>query len=224
MQENHRSHQLVIDAAEAIVRSTGGFDNKQGVAVNKKVTGVQMPVRVVSRNDKQLADRVLKHYEADHSILVLYLVGKSKDELLPLLAPLMARAKGEDREDDIKLLTYHASKGLQAKAVFLIGDCEMTTSSPYKNQVYQQAGMSVEGDPKPFDTAQCQEALRTAYVAITRAITYCYWYINKDDNRGAAMEKATRHIDPALPCWSLPVAMKTEAPAKPKHRKTRFRR
>jgi len=224
MQENHRSHQLVIDAAEAIVRSTGGFDNKQGVAVNEKVTGAQVPVRVVGRNDKQLADRALKHYEAGHSILVLYRVGKSKEEVLPLLAPLISRAKREDRENDIKLLTYHASKGLQAKAVFLIGDCEMTTSSPYKNQVYQQAGMSVEDDPKPFDTAQCQEALRTAYVAITRAITYCYWYINKDDNRGTAMEKATRHIDPALPCWSLPVAVKTEAPAKPKHRKTRFRR
>lgn len=33
------------------------------------------------------------------------------------------------------------------------------------------------GDPCGYDTAQGEEALRTAYVAITRSITYCYWYL-----------------------------------------------
>lgn len=115
---------------------------------------------------------------------------------------LIQRSKEEGREEELKLLTYHASKGLQADAVFLLGDCEMTTTSPFKNDIFRQAEMG-GNDPCGYDTSQRHEALRTSYVAITRAITYCYWYADRKEGKVRAFEKASRHVDQSLDCWDV---------------------
>lgn len=54
-----------------------------------------------------------------------------------------------------------------------------------------------------YDTSQRQEALRTAYVAVTRAVTYCYWYVDRKEGKTRAFEKASRHVDPLLDCWDV---------------------
>lgn len=202
MQENHRSHQWVIDAAEAIVKRTGGFNNKQGKAANPRVIGNKVPVQMRDLSYIHLCETAQAHYEAGRSILVLYRVGRTKEVVEKNLAGLINQAKKDDREDDLKLLTYHASKGLQADAVFLLGDCEMTTSSPFKNDIFRQAKMG-GADPCGFDTSQRSEALRTAYVAITRAVTYCYWYVDRKEGKVRAYEKASRHVDKSLDCWDV---------------------
>lgn len=202
MQENHRSHQWVVDAAESIVKKTPGFKNKHGLAVNKAVISNQVPVRVGESDDKHFAEMAERHYEAGHSILVLYRKRDTKKEAEKTLAQVIQRARDEKQSKKIKLLTYHSSKGLQADAVFLLGDCEVTNSSPSKNDFYAQACMGKPGDPCGYDTAQQQEALRTAYVAITRAVTYCYWYISWDE-KVPASEKASRHIVANEPFWSI---------------------
>ena len=69
------------------------------------------------------------------------------------------------------------AKGLEADAVFLIGDCVHMTDSLYKNQAYIAAGLGADNDITPFDTAQRHEILRLAYVAITRAARQCFWFI-----------------------------------------------
>ncbi|RMS89819.1 Helicase IV [Pseudomonas coronafaciens pv. oryzae] len=202
MQENHRSHQMVIDAAEEIVKRTpGGVPNKQGVAKNNSVMGHQVPVEVRELNWKQIAADVEQHYHAGDSILVLTRSNSVKDEARDELEELLDRARIEKRSSQIKFLTYHSAKGLQAKAVFLLGDCDLKTSSPSKNDLYAQAGLNRIGDPCGYDTAQGEEALRTAYVAITRAITYCYWYL--DDESRPAIQRASRHIKSAQPYWNV---------------------
>ncbi|MFJ3008300.1 3'-5' exonuclease [Pseudomonas fluorescens] len=100
--------------------------------------------------------------------MVLYRKRATKKDAKKHLADTTERAPIEKRSKKINFLTYHASKGLQADAVFLLGDCEITSSSPSKNDFYAQAGMSDPTDPCGYDTAQQQEALRTAYVAISR--------------------------------------------------------
>ncbi len=97
-------------------------------------------------------------------------------------------------ERRLKQLTYHSAKGLQADAVFLLGDCQHLTSSPYKNQVYRMAGLGKEGDPEPYDTAQKDEILRLAYVGITRAVTHCYWYLENPEAHGPNVPKASERI------------------------------
>jgi ATP-dependent exoDNAse (exonuclease V) beta subunit len=105
---------------------------------------------------------VERHYDAGHSILVLYRKRDTKREAKDKLTHIIQRARDEKRSKKIKFLTYHSSKGLQADAVFLLGDCEATTSSPSRNDFYAQAGMGSSNDPCGYDTAQQQEALRTA--------------------------------------------------------------
>ena len=122
---------------------------------------------------------------------------KSSDKLLiekdiQSVVNVDSRLAPEDRR--LKQLTYHSSKGLQADAVFLLGDCQHLTSSPYKNQVYRMAGLGKDGEPDPYDVAQKDEILRLAYVGITRAVTHCYWYLESQDAQGPNMPKASDRI------------------------------
>ena len=217
MQDNHRSHQMVIDAAEEIVKRTpGGIPGKRGAAKNQAVAEHQVPVEVREMDWNQIAADVERHYDAGDSILVLTRSNSLKEEARDALEDLRERARLERRSDQIKFLTYHSAKGLQAKAVFLLGDCDLKTSSPSKNDLYAQAGLNRPGDPCGYDTSQGEEALRTAYVAITRAITYCYWYL--DDGAKPAIERASRHIDSAQPYWNRVNAPVPVAASKPKRR------
>jgi superfamily I DNA/RNA helicase len=95
----------------------------------------------------------------------------------------------------LKQLTYHSAKGLQADAVFLLGDCQHVTSSPYKNQVYRMAGLGKAGDSEPYDNAQKDEVLRLAYVGITRAVSHCYWYVEKPEGQALNVPKASERVD-----------------------------
>jgi superfamily I DNA/RNA helicase len=202
MQENHRSHQMVVDAAEAIVNQTPGFDNKHGIAVNKRVIGNQVPVEVREVDWAHLVEMAEHHYDSGRSILVLYRKRDTKADAQTKLRNVLERARTDKRGKAIKFLTYHSSKGLQADAVFLLGDCEVTTSSPSKNDFYTQAGMAGPGDEYGYDKAQQHEALRTAYVAITRAVTYCYWYISWEE-KVPASEKASRYIKGREAYWNV---------------------
>lgn len=219
MQENHRSHQMVIDAAEEIVRRTpGGVPGKRGIAKNSSVTGHQVPVEVRDMDWKQIAADVERHYDAGHSILILTRSNSVKEDARDALEDLRERARLEKRSSQMDFLTYHSAKGLQAQAVFLLGDCDLKTSSPSKNDLYTQAGLNRPGDPCGYDTSQGEEALRTAYVAITRAITYCYWYL--DDDSKPAIQRASRYINATQPYWNrinapVPVsASKAKTPSK----------
>ncbi|MCF5498399.1 DNA helicase UvrD, partial [Pseudomonas syringae] len=74
--------------------------------------------------------------------------------------------------------------------------CQHLTVQPYKNQVYRLAGLGDAHDLQPFDTAQKDEVLRLAYVAITRSARHCYWYIDESANTGDStqMPKASDRI------------------------------
>lgn len=195
LQQNYRSHQYIIDAAEHIVRNTPGIDGKQAVAAGPAKNG-PIPVEVRNRDDEGLSTLAREHYERGETVMVLYRRSADKDELLNSSFSTLYREDQRLPEKDrrIKLLTYHKSKGLEAHAVFLIGDCVYMKSSPFKNQAYLCAKLGVKGDPSPYDTSQKQELLRLAYVAITRSERHCYWYINPPQANAAAKPKASAHI------------------------------
>ncbi|MDB6141502.1 MAG: helicase UvrD [Pseudomonas sp.] len=187
LSDNFRSHQHIIDAAEHIVRAApaiAGKKAKAGGAVQEL-----LPVTVLDRDDDELTERLIQHYNDGDSILLLYRKSSEKAKLSDGLQALVNQDSGLPVEARrFKQLTYHSSKGLQADAVFLLGDCQHLTQSPYKNQVYRMAGLGKDGDADPFDLAQKDEILRLAYVAITRAVRHCYWYI---DGSAAGSDNAT---------------------------------
>lgn len=198
LSDNYRSHQHIIDAAEHIVRAAPAIAGKKAKASGEPKP--LHPVNVLERDDEALSQRLAEHYRRGDSILMLY--RKSSDKLLiekhihPLLnvdssLPYNARR--------LKQLTYHSAKGLQADAVFLLGDCQHLTSSPYKNQVYRMAGLGKSGDSEPYDTAQKDEILRLAYVGITRAVSHCYWYVEPQETQAVNMPRASDRVAKGKP-------------------------
>ncbi|MEE4816752.1 UvrD-helicase domain-containing protein [Pseudomonas alliivorans] len=195
LSENYRSHQHIIDAAEHIVRAAPAIPGKKARASGAPQE--LLPVSVRDRDEDELAERVAEHYNDGDSILLLYRKGSEKARFSQRLQALIdtdAMHGAQGRR--IKTLTYHSSKGLQADAVFLLGDCQHLTVSPYKNQVYRLAGLGDANDLQPFDSAQKDEVLRLAYVAITRAARHCHWYV--EDSAGGAdsvqMPKASDRV------------------------------
>ncbi|MCF4996783.1 AAA family ATPase [Pseudomonas syringae] len=198
LSDNYRSHQHIIDAAEHIVRAAPAIPGKKA-----KASGDQkplQPVNVLERDDQALGECLAEHYRQGHSILMLY--RKSSDKLLiekqiQSVVNVDSSLPYESRR--LKQLTYHSAKGLQADAVFLLGDCQHLTSSPYKNQVYRMAGLGKTGDSEPYDTAQKDEILRLAYVGITRAVSHCYWYVEPQDSQAVNMPRASEQIGKGKP-------------------------
>lgn len=210
LSDNYRSHQHIIDAAEHIVRAAPAIAGKKARASGEPKP--LQPVNVLERDDEALGQRLAEHYRRGDSILMLY--RKSSDKLLieqhiqPVLnvdssLPYEARR--------LKQLTYHSAKGLQADAVFLLGDCQHLTSSPYKNQVYRMAGLGKTGDSEPYDSAQKDEILRLAYVGITRAVSHCYWYVEPQEPQAVNMPRASDRVARGKPFFVDHRAEKTTA-------------
>ena len=193
LSDNYRSHQYIIDAAEHIVRAAPAIPGKKAKACGQ--AGPLLPVQIHDRDEAALGQRLTEHYQKGDSILMLY--RKSSDKLLiekhiSSIVNVDSSLPYEARR--LKQLTYHSAKGLQADAVFLLGDCQHLTSSPYKNQVYRMAGLGKDGDVEPYDSAQKDEILRLAYVGITRAVSHCYWYVDAQEGPMVNMPRASDRI------------------------------
>ncbi|TKJ84314.1 DNA helicase UvrD [Pseudomonas koreensis] len=198
LSDNYRSHQHIIDAAEHIVRAAPAIPGKKA-----KASGAPkplQPVNVLERDDQALGQRLAEHYRQGHSILILYRKSSDKsliEEHIQSVVNVDSSLPYEARR--LKQLTYHSAKGLQADAVFLLGDCQHLTSSPYKNQVYRMAGLGKSGDSEPYDTAQKDEILRLAYVGITRAVSHCYWYVEPQEAQAVNMPRASDRVAKGKP-------------------------
>ncbi|SCX70749.1 UvrD-like helicase C-terminal domain-containing protein [Pseudomonas sp. NFACC32-1] len=191
--DNYRSHQYIIDAAEHIVRAAAAIPGKKAKASGKP--SVPSPVAVLDRDDEGMARKLEEHYRKGDSILMLY--RKTSDKLLieKHIQPIVnVDSSLPHPARRLRQMTYHSAKGLQADAVFLLGDCQHLSSSPYKNQVYRMAGLGQDGDAEPYDTAQKDEILRLAYVGITRAVQHCYWYVDGQEGQAANAPRASDRI------------------------------
>lgn len=201
LSENYRSHQHIIDAAEHIVRAAPAIAGKKARASGEPKENV--PVNVLDRDDQGLAKRLAEHYHQGDSILMLFRRSSDKSLIEDHINPVVnadSRLPAEERR--LKQLTYHSAKGLQADAVFLLGDCQHLTSSPYKNQVYRMAGLGKDGDSEPYDSAQKDETLRLAYVGITRAVKHCYWYVDSPDTQAANVPRASERVPRGKPFFA----------------------
>ncbi|WP_411563066.1 UvrD-helicase domain-containing protein [Pseudomonas shirazensis] len=194
--DNYRSQQHVIDAAEHMVKGMATIVGKKARASGPAAALPLSSVRVLERDEAALGQTVIEHYRRGESIMILF--RKSSDKLL--ISQHIGEAVRMDlslptEQRRLRLLTYHSAKGLQADTVFMLGDCQYLTSSPYKNQVYRLAGLGRAGDAQAFDTAQKQEVQRLAYVAMTRAVRHCYWHVEAARGEIAKLPRAAAQVD-----------------------------
>lgn len=198
LSENYRSHQHIIDAAEHIVRAAPAIAGKKARASG--IVQELHPVMVLARDEEDLERRIVAHYKQGDSILLLYRKNSEKAQLSERLQSMInADYAQQPQARRFRQLTYHSAKGLQADAVFLLGDCQHLTLSPYKNQLYRQAELGNTTDSEAFDNAQKDEVLRLAYVAITRAVKHCYWYLDGSGKEAVNAVRASDRIDASKP-------------------------
>lgn len=193
--ENYRSQQHIIDAAEHLVKGAPAITGKKARAAGPAAELALTPVRVFDRDEAALAETVIEHYQRGETVMMLF--RKTSDKLLieqHLSAVIKADSSLPPGQRRLRQLTYHSAKGLQADAVFMLGDCQYLTSSPYKNQVYRLAGLGKPGDAQAFDTAQKEEVQRLAYVAVTRAVRHCYWHVEKASGETAGQSRASSQV------------------------------
>lgn len=86
--------------------------------------------------------------------------------------------------------TIHRSKGLQAEAAIICEDCISEGPHPIRDRVY---GLMKDFKCKSYEEAQSDEALRLAYVAVTRGIRRVYWFSGKGDGAAKTL------VDPVAP-------------------------
>jgi superfamily I DNA/RNA helicase len=193
--ENYRSQQYIIEAAEHLVKGAPAITGKKARASGLAAELPLSPVKVFDRDEAALAETVIEHYQRGETVMMLF--RKSSDKLLiekyllPIVKVDSSLPPGQRR---LRQLTYHSAKGLQADAVFMLGDCHYLTSSPYKNQAYRLAGLGKPGDAQAFDTAQKEEVQRLAYVAVTRAVRHCYWHVERASGEAAVQPRASSQV------------------------------
>lgn len=193
--ENYRSQQHIIDAAEHLVKGAPAITGKKAKASGLAAELPLSPVKVFDRDEAALAETLMEHYARGETVMMLF--RKSSDKSLieqHLSSVYKADSSLPPDQRRLRQLTYHSAKGLQADAVFMLGDCQYLTSSPYKNQAYRMAGLGRAGDAQPFDTAQKEEVQRLAYVAVTRAVRHCYWHVEAANGESAGAPRASGQV------------------------------
>lgn len=199
LRENYRSTQQVIDAAEFVVKEAASIPGKRALAAGAHAAagkGVNLywkdPAHIARTLSEALADQ--------RTVLLLYRQAKDDPRQMEQLAPLIAtqqRLQAEQRL--LRCMTIHGAKGLEADTVILIGDCTARAASLARNQLYALAGLSAAGVAAPYDHSQADEALRLAYVGITRAACSVHWYIDQPaSGRLQAGAAARARTAPAL--------------------------
>jgi|GEM_PF-4897490 len=175
MEINHRCSQNIIQFAEALIQRIPPTSRTSKVGISSKPQKRHPLPRIFFVKRSSLLEQVV-------ALIRIELEVAEATPELPLLVLCIARATVKDLENQftkrdlgrMKIMTFHASKGLEGKSVILIGDCYYDTCHLIKNDVLRQFNTSNK-DCLSYDEAQELEALRLAYVAATRAAVRCHW-------------------------------------------------
>jgi hypothetical protein len=192
LKENFRSTQQVIDAAEFIVTPAASIPGKKAVAAGS----VGPRVQVRWKDPQHIAQVAQAAIDAGRSLLVLYRQAKDDPRTLAPLGPLLAAQSQLPPEQRLmRCMTIHGAKGLEAQVVIMLGDCTARPASPARNLLYTLAGLAEGASADPYDQAQRDEALRLAYVGITRAAHSLYWYLDKPAQGWGPSGASARAVD-----------------------------
>jgi ATP-dependent exoDNAse (exonuclease V) beta subunit len=90
------------------------------------------------------------------------------------------RKAGGVKPGEVRFETFHRAKGLQGEVAILCENCVYEESHPLRNAIYAASGLFRQS----YDEAARDEALRLAYVAVTRGIRRVLWFV--DQPKGAS--------------------------------------
>ena len=205
LEENFRSGQTIIDSAE---RTLLGIP-RAAKTEKHGLSRVKEPGSVVLRPTEDVASivgevRALIAGFPPGKPPSVFVLGRTNRATNEVAAELEKLARGTRPT----AMTFHKSKGLEADLCVLVGDCLYLGESPFRNLAYSLAGF-----PGSYDEAQRHEALRLAYVALTRAKRHCVWFAKPQ--KGGAFELLQPQRKPAMGVRAKPPARDVPKPAGP---------
>lgn len=198
--ENYRSHRKILQAADKCLVGLTACKSRDYLAKGEANSSTDSEFKIYRQiDDPNAGDNSNKtsiNYEqlvaaVDNEIelarktgnLPVLLLTKSRrlvnESGNDLFNSRLAEWKKVDEygHSDVKVLTIHASKGLESSTVFIIGDIAPPDSHPIKDACYAYSG--IRKLEKTYKRAQNDEAIRLCYVAITRAKKRCFWFLNR---------------------------------------------
>jgi superfamily I DNA/RNA helicase len=177
MSFNYRSYQLIVSAAESALAynrssvKTGickSDDNEERLILN------DYPEReLINRIKEELTPLIskLSQQEWSKNEKGLLILAKTNDMLSKIKQILNLKIL----PDWIQFETFHRSKGLEADYCFLVEDCSYDSNNVLRNYLYRLAEFSLS-----YDDAQKEEAMRLAYVGLTRAKLRLWWFVKEN--------------------------------------------
>jgi superfamily I DNA/RNA helicase len=192
--DNYRSAEVILDNAAMCTDKLTSSSKKSYIVAgenkNFKDAGFQIyPEKTITASQSktqvdyelliQVIEREVVHSKAtkEAPVFVLYrsrkLVGKQNS---PKLHAVLNKYK---KSGEVKVLSIHTSKGLEAEAVIIVGDINYSMTNHVKNAIYKCCAS--DKDPTigiTYDSAQLEEAYRLGYVAITRAKRRVLWFLD----------------------------------------------
>lgn len=138
--------------------------------------------------DKEALDHLVKAVGAQYA-LALKMKSKHKDHLIVMtrsgeISKALRSAFKPKDYPGLAISTYHKAKGLEADVAFMIDDCRAGSPHPLRNLIYRVSGMY---PGYSYDDACADEALRLAYVGITRGRRRVVWHVRKAEPDGSAV-------------------------------------
>lgn len=190
MSQNYRSYQSIVDTAESCLQYKKAF-NKHGQCIRmdseKRLSFIGVG-KTKGENNTQIIHTAFQTLVSIHELLVkecdshdgldLLVMAKSNsvlNEIIDRFKKSNIRQKGIE----VEFQTFHRSKGLEAKYCLLFEDCDYDNLHMIKNYLYHLAKFG-----SSFDDAQKEEAMRLAYVAVTRA-KEGVWWVAPHDTQGS---------------------------------------
>ncbi|MEX6501352.1 UvrD-helicase domain-containing protein [Pseudomonas zhanjiangensis] len=174
---NYRSIEPVIRDGEAVLAGVAVKQAKTSQAIKAMQPG-DHGVKLVPRFDirtrlpvllEEIAaqcQHVASRGRADRNAVLL--LSRRNEPLRQIQAQL-------DKRLPVKAYSIHRAKGLQAEVAIIVDDCLPPEKHPLRNALYAQSGFFRNS----YDQAMQDEALRLAYVAITRGVSRVLWYTRK---------------------------------------------
>lgn len=190
---NFRSQQGIIYSAHSLIL---GIPAVSTLAPASAVSLVESsPVEVFDLSPASFMALFDQHYAAGEDILILAANPDDYRQSESFVNVVIERDKKENPTNRrVRVRAAQRSKGLEAHAVFILGDFVAASSSWAKNQIFKSAGTVDTEDQSPFDVIQQNELYRLAHIGITRARSKCYWFLSRESADAPHRLKASTRI------------------------------
>ncbi|MEN2472639.1 UvrD-helicase domain-containing protein [Burkholderia sp. GS2Y] len=177
MMENYRSVAPVISDAEKLLKKVTVKIDKRAKA-KRPTEASDHGVRMVTGIDFSGNSNAVIAEIHEQLSFVNSLPTSDKNKVIVLSRSRKVLGTIQDKAGEtpgVAFHTFHGSKGLQGEVAILCDNCDYDMNHVFRNAVYKASGQFSQ----TYDEAAKDEALRLAYVAITRGVRRVIWFLDR---------------------------------------------